>query len=780
MTDAKPPLSPDTDAERSELLRLNQLYAMLSQINHTIVRATDPDELYTSTCRIAVESGGFSQAWIGLTDPADQRVRIVAKAGAMVAELDANPLLLAPVSQVACPTSRAIRDGKACIINQAGDAVDMDDWRLQFEQGWLKAMAAVPLRLEGEVIGALTLASKEERVFQHLEMRLLEEVAGDISFALKTMRGEEKRLAAEAKMHFLAYYDNQTGLPGRGLFNERLAHACRDNGDRTLGVLVVNLRNYHGVLQTLGDAGGQNIARVVTERLESIEPPRFTARVSEAEFALLLEDQEGPHTVEDAAWLIHTALTQAVRSGEQEVHLSPFVGIALYPKDGAPDELLNRAMAAADNPAGDNSGYCRFFWADLETRSRHQLSMESALHRAVERNEFVLHYQPQVDLESGRVVGAEALLRWQRPDFGLVSPQDFIPLLEENGLIVAVGEWVLQEACRTAHAWQADDQPVRMAVNLSARQFGGGDVLAQVKRALDTSGLDPRLLELELTESTILLDAETVIRTMHELKDYGVSHALDDFGTGFSSLSYLQRLPVERIKIDRSFVAEITSNPGSAAIVRAIIGMAHNLGLSVMAEGVETEGQLGFLRALNCEGIQGYYFSPALPAEHFAELMREGKWLQPPVKSEKRERVLLVVDDEPNTLSALKRALHRLDLRVLTAANVYEGFDLLATNPVGVVISDHRMPEMTGTEFLRRVKDLHPGVVRIVLTGYTEVNSIIDAVNRGAVYKFLTKPWDDDLLKENIEEAFRIHEMAWENQELTRRLNEQHIPPVEG
>jgi len=765
---------PDADPEldRSELLRLNRLYAMLSQINHVIVRSSNPEELYAAVCRIAVESGGFSQAWIGLIDPANHELRSVARSGTVVAELDGFPVSTDPAMAPNSPAGMAMRTGKACIVNGPGEAEGMAEWCERFRSSPLGSVATVPFRLEGEVIGALTLASTEPGQFRQLETRLLEEVAGDIAFSLETVRSEEKRLAAESRMHFLAYYDVHTGLPGRELFNERLSASCQAERDGVLGILVVNLRNYHGVLQTLGETGGRKIARVVAERLEAIEPPLFVARVSESQFALLLAGQEGPHTVESTAWHIHAALAQVVRLGDQEVFLSPFIGIALHPKDGGPDELLKRAMAAANTPPGDASGFCRFFWADLETRSRRQISMESALHRALERDEFVLHYQPLVDLRSGRMVGAEALLRWQRPGQGLVPPNDFIPQLEENGLISPVGEWILHEACRTGRAWQDSGHPLRVAVNLSARQFSNGDIRADVKGALASTGLDPQLLELELTESTILLDADAVIRTMRELNGDGVSHVLDDFGTGFSSLSYLQRLPVKRLKIDRGFVNEVASNPGSAAIVRAIVGMAHSLSLSVIAEGVEAEGQLGFLRGLGCEEMQGYYFSPPLPPDRFADLMNEGRQLAPQPGTDRRERVLLVVDDEPNTLSAIRRALHNQPVRVLTANNIRDGFDLLAGHRVGVVISDHRMPEMTGTEFLRRVKEIHPDVVRIVLTGYTEVNAIIDAVNRGAVYKFLTKPWDDDLLKENIEEAFRIHEMSWENHDLARRLQQ--------
>jgi len=256
---------------------------------------------------------------------------------------------------------------------------------------------------------------------------------------------------------------------------------------------------------------------------------------------------------------------------------------------------------------------------------------------------------------------------------------------------------------------------------------------------------------------------------MHDLNADGLSFALDDFGTGYSSLSYLQRLPVARIKIDRSFVINITSNPSDAAIVRAVVGMAHSLGLTVIAEGVETEGQLGFLRGVGCEEIQGYYFSRPLPGNEFAELLREGRCI-PPGHLDRPERVLLLVDDEPNILSSLNRALRRKGFRILSTTSTREGFELLATHRPGVVLCDQRMPEMTGTEFLRRVKDIYPDTVRMVLSGYADLNSVIDSVNKGAVYKFLTKPWEDDALSESIKDAFLIYELHQENRALSLLL----------
>jgi EAL domain-containing protein (putative c-di-GMP-specific phosphodiesterase class I)/FixJ family two-component response regulator len=535
-------------------------------------------------------------------------------------------------------------------------------------------------------------------------------------------------------------------------------------------VLVANLRRYHSIIHLLGPDTGQEIIRALAARLESTLPTFPVARINESKFAVILKDPEGLDVAEELAWQIQRILVEPIQVDHQDIFLDPFVGIALFPQDGSPTDVLKHAMQAA--ASNDTTSHCRFFFADMDEGSRRQLNLDTALHRALERHEFVLHYQPQVDLTSGLIIGAEALLRWQSCDYGSIPPQDFIPLLEENGLINAVGEWVLREACRRNQQWQNEGlPPLRIAVNLSARQFRDNDIRTMVRRVLEESGLEPQWLELELTESIVLLNADNVIRTMHDLNTDGISFALDDFGTGYSSLSYLQRLPVARIKIDRSFVTHITSNPSDAAIVRAVVGMAHSLGLSVIAEGVETEGQLGFLRGVSCEEIQGYFFSRPLPADEFALLLREGRSI-PPEKIDKPEQVLLLVDDEPNILSALTRALRRKGFHVLSTTSTREGFELLATHRPGVVLCDQRMPEMTGTEFLRRVKDLYPETVRMVLSGYAELNSVLDAVNKGAVYKFLTKPWEDDALCESIKDAFLIYELHRENRELSRRLQE--------
>ena len=751
--------------------RLSRLYVMLSQINRAIVRAEDPYELYATVCRIVVENGAFGLAWVGLVDPVGQHLQEVAHAGAA---MNSGPIPLVDREALApslCPIVRAIHEGRPNVVNDISGVTAL--WLKCLADVGMKSVAALPLHLDGDVVGVLVIATGEASYFKEAGNHILSEAAEDISFALGVLHREAQRVVVETKVQYLAYYDTQTGLPGSQIFVERLAAACEAAGGNEVAVMVIKLRRYHGVLQILGQRFGIELARSLVVRLERLLPTAVVARISESEFAFVMDDQQGLHQVEETAWCVHEALARAIPVEGREIFLEPFIGISLCPRDGLAPDALKAALTAAAADSSDISSCCRFFVADMDRVSRHKLDMEADLRRALERREFVLHYQPQVDLVSCAIVGAEALIRWQRPDNGLLPPKDFIPLLEETGLIVQVGEWVLHEACRCAKRWQDEGlPPIHMAVNLSSRQIQESDISATVRHALDESGLDPRSLELEITESIVLVNTEAVMRTLNEVKACGVRLALDDFGTGYASLSYLQRLPVARIKIDQSFVTNITSDPGDASIVRAVVSMAHSLGLAVIAEGVETEGQLGFLRGLQCEEMQGFYFSPAVPAEDFVVMLREKRSLIPGRLGQRPERVLLLVDDEPSILASLRRLMRHAGFKVLTTTSTKEGFELLAANPVGVVVCDQRMPEMTGTEFLRRVKKLYPDTVRIILSGYTELNSVIDSVNRGAVYKFLTKPWEEDVLMECLRDAFHIHEMEEENRDLSRQVKE--------
>ncbi|HAN47569.1 MAG TPA: GGDEF domain-containing protein, partial [Nitrospira sp.] len=444
----------------------------------------------------------------------------------------------------------------------------------------------------------------------------------------------------------------------------------------------------------------------------------------------------------------------------EEIFVTLSIGAAIYPQDAGDSESLLRLADVAMyevKESGRNAFRC--FTPEMSRRSQIQIAQERDLRHALERGELLLHYQPKADLYSGQVTGVEALIRWQHPVRGLVPPAQFIPLAEETGQIVAIGAWVLREACRQTRQWQLDGlPPLRVAVNLSPLQFRQPNLVEQIGDTLVETGLDPCWLELEVTESLVMDNPEVATDFLNRLKQMGIRLAMDDFGTGYSSLSYLKRFPFDILKIDRSFVQNIVTDPDDAVIAVAVIGMAHSLGLQVIAEGVEDESQMRYLRSHLCDEIQGYQFCRPLPAAELAAFLREPRSLvQWAEGSERQERTLLLVDDEPDILNSLKRLLRRSGYRILTAGSAAEGLELLALNSVQVIVSDQRMPNMSGSEFLGRVKILYPDSMRIVLSGYTEVAALTDAINRGAIYKFVTKPWNDDDLRRVIREAFVAH-----------------------
>ena len=439
-----------------------------------------------------------------------------------------------------------------------------------------------------------------------------------------------ERKKAEARINYLAYHDTLTGLPNRLLFEERLAQSldgARREG-RALAVMFVALDRFKQYNDTLGHAAGDQLLRAVGERLLRLAPEGggALARFGGDEFSLLLTAAGGAACVAAAAREIQQILQPPFRVDGHELYVTVSIGIGLYPDDGEDAQsVLKNAGAAlyrAKQQGGDNY---QFYAADMNEHALKRLSLGNSLRRALESGEFVLHYQPQYGADASRVVGAEALVRWQHPELGLVPPAEFIPLAEDTGLIAPVGEWVLRTALAQNRSWQeAGLAPAPVSVNLSLRQFQQPDLLEVVSGALAESGLDPRYLELELTESSVMKDAARAVATLRELKGMGVSVAVDDFGSGYSSLSHLKHLPIDVLKIDKSFVRDMTEDPNDAAIVMAVVTLAHSLGLKVVAEGVETEEQLRFLRLLRCDAVQGYLLSRPLPAGDFERLLREG------------------------------------------------------------------------------------------------------------------------------------------------------------
>jgi diguanylate cyclase (GGDEF)-like protein/PAS domain S-box-containing protein len=557
---------------------------------------------------------------------------------------------------------------------------------------------------------------------------------------------ERKRYLAQLERQ--SNFDDLTGLPNRNLLADRLAHAIdqpRHSAESTLAVLAIEPDRFQSVNETLGRATGDRVIIELARRLSANASAADTVARLEGDEFILVSEFARADLVRCRAKAILEAMAKAMLIDGRELTLGVSIGIAFFPKDGDhAEELIRHAVSAMHKARAEGGGRSHLYAVDMEAQALARLEMESELRHAIGNGDLVLHYQPQVSLRSGAMVGVEALVRWQHPTRGLVPPAAFIPLAEETGLIVALGEWVLREACAQNQAWQDAGLPrICVAVNLSARQFEGQDVLALIDAVLKDSGLDPACLELELTESAVMKDAEGFIRVTQRLKALSVSLSLDDFGTGFSSLSYLRRFAIDRLKIDQSFTRDIHRDPDNAAIALSVIALAHNLRMSVIAEGVESEAEKDFLRARGCDEMQGYLFSRPLPAAEFAQLLASNHQLEFAADAALPVRTLLLVDDEAHILSALKRLFRREGYNVLTAGSGDEALDLLATNPVGVIISDARMADMDGSELLGRVRSLYPHVVRLMLSGYTDLLAVTRAVNSGELYQFITKPWDD-------------------------------------
>lgn len=565
----------------------------------------------------------------------------------------------------------------------------------------------------------------------------------------------------QAELEYQSNYDTLTGLANRNLLCDRVSQAMAGAASRGAQVWLVciDLDRFRLVNQTLGHDAGELVLQETAARLQAaLTPVDTAARTGGNEFILVLADTPGEHAVVSTVQRIMAVLAEPLKIGNHEYFLSCSAGVSMFPADGdTADALIKNAHAAMHRAKETGGGKLQFYTASMNARAMDRLRLEGDLRHAVQRDEMLLHYQPQVDVRTGHIVGMEALLRWAHPELGMIPPDRFIGLAEETGMILPIGMWVLRTACAQARRWQdAGWANLRIAVNLSGKQFYQPDLIEAVADVLAETGLAARHLDIELTEGLVMTDIDHALAIMNALKRLGVQLSLDDFGTGYSSLSYLKRFPIDVLKIDKSFVRNITTDPDEAAIALSIISLAHSLQLEVIAEGVETEEQLSYLTRHRCDQIQGYYFSRPVPALEFEKLLAEDRAL-PAAQSSAQVQTLLLVDDEANVSAALHRLLRRDGYRVLRAASGEEGLRLLALNDVQVVISDQRMPGMMGTEFLSRVKQLHPHTIRIMLSGYTAVDSIIEATNSGAVFRFHTKPWDDDVLRTSIAEAFRYH-----------------------
>lgn len=573
-----------------------------------------------------------------------------------------------------------------------------------------------------------------------------------------------ERRRYESELAHFASHDAVTGLPRieqvEGALAVLLAGAAL-RGSR-VSVFYLDLDRFHLINDSRGHAIGDQVLHTVAQRLlDAVGDHGKVGRIAGDEFLIVRADRiDGPDQQEQGETL-RLLIERPISLGEQQVFLTCSIGVSCFPENGTSvKELMQQAEAAMSQAKDEGRNAVASFSNEQSQALKDRRELGAGLRDAIINDELVLHYQPQIGAHDWQVRGVEALVRWNSPVYGLLPPGRFIPVAEELGVIVELGQWVLESACRKAREWlDSGLADFTVAVNVSALQLQRPDFLERVQRALDLSRLPPRYLELELTESMVMAHVERVIVAMRALKALGVSLSLDDFGSGYSSLNYLRRFPIDKLKIDQSFVRDIITDPGSAGICRAVIALGHQLGMTVSAEGVETIGQAAFLRRSECDQFQGNYFSVPLPETQTFELMRRRYLRQDSggvlMRSSSAE-TLLLLDDEENVLRALVRLLRRDGYHIETATTARQAFEILAAQPVQVIISDQRMPELSGTDFLSRVKDMYPDTVRLILSGYSDFASLTEAINRGAVYRYVAKPWDDEELRRMVREAFRI------------------------
>ena len=613
----------DAKLQRLSIHRLSRIHRMLSGINSAIVRIHERDSLLDEACRIAVEEGGFPIAWVAMLQPDGAGARAVASRGIDAETLAALDGYLAARRNEQWGAARgALESRRPTVVNNLHKYIDGAGpvSHKAIEQG-CGSLISLPLLTNGEIAGTLLLYAAETEYFDDQEIELLEGLAGDVSFALQY-------IAKEEQLNYLAYYDPLTGLPNATLLRERLGQLVARGQAGTAAVFLVDIDRFAQLNDSFGRHVGDRLLASIGRRLQRAVPDNGTvARVGADSFAIaipaLRQETEAGAILQER---ILSTLSKPFVIDTNEIRVSARAGIAVYPADGADAETLLKNAEAALKEAKSSGVRYLFYSPQLNARVADDLALEQQLLSAFERSEFVVYYQPKIAAQSGALVGVEALVRWRNRDGVLVPPDQFIRVLEETELILDVGRWVLEKALADFKAWQQKGlRPPRIAVNVSPIQLRYADFPEMVINAIERSGIDGNAIELEITESVIMGDIEANTERLERISERGVTIAIDDFGTGYSSLRYLAKLPVHTLKIDRSFIVSMASDTDSLTLVSTIVGLAHSFGLTVVAEGVDSEEQAQMLRAMKCDYLQGFLFGKPVPADEIEKILAEQK-----------------------------------------------------------------------------------------------------------------------------------------------------------
>ncbi|WP_034607623.1 EAL domain-containing protein, partial [Chitinimonas koreensis] len=589
---------------------------------------------------------------------------------------------------------------------------------------------------------------------------------GEVSHYVGVLNDVTEAKRYQDELEHQANFDTLTGLPNRNLLLDRIRQASvlANRKEERFALAFLDLDNFKYVNDSLGHSVGDLLLIEVARRIEGcIRELDSLARLGGDEFVLLLPETRNEDEVQVVLERVNAALGKPiVLSGQMELYVSGSIGYCFYPTDGADaDSLLRNADTAMYKAKAQGKSRVSRFELTMNDSVQRRVALERDLRRAIAQRELVMFYQPQLDIGSGALCGFEALVRWQC-EGRIVSPLEFIPVAEETGLIREIDRYVIDAVFRQVAQWcHLGYDPGEVAINLSTSSLQERGIVQFMVEALARHGVPPGRIKLEVTEGLLMQNVDTAKRIMEELREAGLKWSIDDFGTGYSALSYLRQYPFDQLKIDKSFIDDVHCNIGNASMTRAIISMAQSLGIAVIAEGVETIEQLGFLLKAGCGQIQGYYYSPPLPASGCVALMAQGGAFGLPDLDVRRDpRTLLVVDAEPAVHARIWRELHREGYHILNTDSAESALDILAINQVGVVIADQRLPGISGADFLRQVKGIHGQTVRIAMSNYTDVESILSAINEGAIFRFMTKPWQPGQLREQLREAFGVYEVG--------------------